>query len=596
MSQDANSGERQFRGIPVSAGVCRGKVFVLSRPQDTPVPHYAISESQIAEETNRLEQALLLTRNQILEIQGRVQDGMGSSEAQIFEAHLMVLEDPVVLQEVIRHVERDRVNVDYAFATVSAKYITALEAAEDDFLRERVSDMRDVATRVLHNLLGREHGGEFSQPKEPCILVAYDLTPSRTALLDKKLVLGFATDQGSKTSHTAILARSLQIPAVTGLVDASQQLVTGQPVLLDGYSGMLVLHPTEQTLYEYGQVERKQLALRDLLVEVHDQPAATLDGKRIILSANAENLEEAPAILANGAEGIGLFRTEYLFLKRDSLPTEEEQYQAYSQMANALKPQPVIIRTLDLGGDKAIACLGVESERNPFLGWRAIRICLQETDLFRGQLRAILRASVSGNIKMMYPMISGVDELLQANALLEQCKQELRLQGVPFDEKLEVGVMIEVPAAAMMADHLAKRVSFFSVGTNDLVQYSLAVDRMNPKIAHLYEPTHPSILRLIKHTVDAAHANGIWIGVCGEMASDPVLIPILIGLGVDELSTAVPLIPAAKYMIRRLNSVAAKELADFAVNCESGAEVLARADAFARSIAPALFQDMKQPT
>jgi phosphotransferase system enzyme I (PtsI) len=392
------------------------------------------------------------------------------------------------------------------------------------------------------------------------------------------------------------LARSLQIPAVTGLVDASQQLVTGQPVLLDGYSGILVLHPTEQTLYEYGQVERKQLALRDLLVEVHDQPATTLDGKRIILSANAENLEEVPAILANGAEGIGLFRTEYLFLKRDSLPTEEEQYQAYSQMANALKPQPVIIRTLDLGGDKAIACLGIESERNPFLGWRAIRICLQETDLFCGQLRAILRASVSGNIRMMYPMISGVDELLQANALLDQCKQELRLQGVPFDENLEVGVMIEVPAAAMMADHLAKRVSFFSVGTNDLVQYSLAVDRMNPKIAHLYEPTHPSILRLIKHTVDAAHANGIWVGVCGEMASDPVLIPILIGLGVDELSTAVPLVPAAKYIIRRLDSVAAKQLADFAVNCESGAEVLARADAFARSVAPALFADMQRPT
>jgi phosphotransferase system enzyme I (PtsI) len=360
--------------------------------------------------------------------------------------------------------------------------------------------------------------------------------------------------------------------------------------LLDGFNGLLILNPTEQTLFEYGQLERRQLDIRDRLRTLKDQAAVTLDGRRITLSANIESPHETGAVIENGAEGVGLFRTEYLFLNRDTLPTEQEQYEAYYQTAMALRPQPVIIRTMDLGGDKYMAQDQAPSEHNPFLGWRAIRICLQEKPMFRDQLRAVLRASVAGNIKLMYPMITGLDEINQANALVEQCKAELRQEGVPFDENLAIGVMIEIPAAAMTAPALAQRVGFFSIGTNDLVQYTLAVDRLNPKIAHLYVPTHPAIVHLIKTVTDAAHARGIWVGVCGEMAGDPVLVPLLLGLGVDELSLAPSGVPAVKFVIRRLKMDEARQLADFALQSESGAEILARAKALTREIAPDLFE------
>jgi phosphotransferase system enzyme I (PtsI) len=591
MPEAARAGERVFRGIPVSDGVCRGKILVLHRPQETTIPKYAITEGEIPEHTNRLEQALIRTRQQILEVQQQVSKGMGASEAGIFDAHLLVLEDPVLLEEVVRLVRTDMVNIEFAFSAVTAKYIATLGAIEDDYLRERAADMRDVTARILSSLLGQEEQGGLTDLIEPSILVAHDLTPSRTALLDKRMVLGIATDQGSRTSHTAILARSLQIPGVTGLKDASLRLKHGQYALLDGFNGLLIIDPTDQTLYEYGQLARKHLALQDRLREVKDQPAVTLDGARITLSANIEKPDETVDVAAFGAEGVGLYRTEYLFLSRETLPTEEEQYQAYASVAAAVMPRPLIIRTLDLGGDKVLSDRQESSERNPFLGWRAIRICLQERDMFRDQLRAVLRASVAGNIKLMYPMISGLEEVNQANALVEQCKAELRAQNIPFNEQLEIGVMIEIPAAVLTAEALAKRVKFFSIGTNDLIQYSLAVDRMNPKIAHLYEPTHPAILRLIKATTDAAHAHGIWVGVCGEMAGDPVLVPLLLGLGVDELSAAPSAVPAVKFLLRRLKLSEARELARFALECESGAEILARAQTLARQIAPSLFEE-----
>jgi phosphotransferase system enzyme I (PtsI) len=590
MPDPLSKGEQHFRGIAVSTGVCRGKVLVLDRIRPT-ISKKQISDAEAAEEVNRLEKALVQTRQQLLDVQRKVSERMGAAEGSIFDAHLLVLEDRTLLDEVVRIIQTEKVNAEYAFHTVAERYAATLAGIEDDYLRERAADMRDVAARVLNNLLGLEEQTDLRNLKEPCIIISHDLTPSNTAQLDKRHVLGFATDVGSKTSHTAIMARSLRIPAIVGLQDASGKLKTGQYALLDGFNGVLTINPTDQTLFEYGQLIKKQVTLQEKLRDILLKPAVTLDGHRVFLSANIEKAQDAEEVKANGAEGVGLFRTEYLFINGDRLPGEEQQYQAYRAAAAALKPLPVVIRTLDLGGDKFLAHLPLHNELNPFLGWRAIRFCLQERDIFREQLRAILRASAEGNVKMMYPMISGLDELTQANALVEEYKAELRRENVPFDENLEIGAMVETPSAVMVADSLAKRLKFFSIGTNDLIQYSLAVDRMNERIAHLYEPTHPAIVRLIKATVDAAHRHKIWVSVCGEMASDPILAPLLLGLGVDELSAASPLVPPVKFLVRRLKMDEAKALAAFALECESAAEICARCQELARQIAPSLFEN-----
>ena len=590
MPEALPKGERIFRGIPVSSGVCRGKILVLDRARPA-IDKRPVSDSAVAEEINRLEKALVRTRHQILEVQHKVSHAMGAQEGSIFDAHLLVLEDRTLLDEVVRVVHEEKVNAEYAFHSVAERYAATLAAIEDDYLRERATDMRDVTARVLNNLLGLEDEVDLRHLKEPCIIIGHDLTPSNTAQLDKQNVLGFGTDVGSKTSHTAIMARSLRIPAIVGLKIASGQLETGQYALLDGFNGLIIVDPTDQTLYEYGQLVSKHLTLQEKLRDILAKPAITLDGHRVFLSANIEHVSDAEAVKSNGAEGVGLFRTEYLFLEREHPPSEEQQYLAYRAVAAALKPMPVVIRTLDLGGDKFLAHLHVPAEMNPFLGWRAIRFCLQERDVFREQLRAILRASAEGNVKMMYPMISGLDELNQANALVAEYKAELRQEAIPFDEGMEIGAMIETPSAVIVADSLAKRLKFFSIGTNDLIQYSLAVDRLNEKIAHLYEPTHPAIVRLIKATVDAAHGQKIWVSVCGEMAGDPVLAPLLVGLGVDELSAAPPVVAPVKFIIRRLKLPEAQELAQFALACESAAEILARCQELAHQVAPGLFED-----
>src|SRR5947207_6411989 len=443
MSEHPRSGEKILRGIAVSGGVCTGRMVGLGKASDH-IPRHEVPQAEIPQEIQRFEQALVLTRQQILQVQRKVSDAMGAKDASIFDAHLLVLEDPTLIDEVIRVIQEKKINAECAFHEVAEKYGATLSSMDDEYLRERAADMRDVAARVLDNLLGRTEEAEVHKLKEPCIIISYDLAPSTTALLDRNLVLGFATDAGSKTSHTAIMARSLQIPAVVGLHDASKQLKTGQYVLLDGYNGVLVISPTDQTLFEYGQLVRKQVNLEEKLRDIRDEPAITLDAFRITLSANVEQAADAEHVRACGAEGVGLFRTEYLYLNRETLPTEEEQYQAYRQVAVALKPNPVVVRTLDLGGDKFISHLWMPQELNPFLGWRAIRFCLEERDIFRVQLRAILRAAVEGNIKMMYPMISGLDELNQANALVDQCRRELQAEKIPFGDLLEVGAMIEI--------------------------------------------------------------------------------------------------------------------------------------------------------
>ena len=586
------SGERIFRGIPVSPGVCRGKILVLGRPQTETVSRREIRDQDIAEELKRLEQALVDTRHQILDVQRQVTAGLGAQDASIFDAHLLVLEDPALIEEVTRLIEKERTNAAYAFQHVSEKYIRTLSAIDDEYLRERSTDMRDVTTRVVDHLVGRCARFNLGSLTEPCIIISHDLTPTQTAQIKKEMVRGFATDIGGRTSHTAIMARSLRIPAVVGLHSASQDLASGEYALLDGFNGVIIVNPTDQTLFEYGQLVRRRVTLEDKLRDTIEQPAITLDGTRITLSANVERPEDTDAVTASGAEGVGLFRTEYLFINRETLPTEEEQYRAYRQVAAALKPHPVIIRTLDLGGDKFLSHLQIPQEMNPFLGWRAIRFCLQEREIFRVQLRAILRASVEKNVMIMYPMISGLDELVQANGLLEEFKTELSRENVPFNDQLAVGAMIEIPSAAIAAASLAKRVKFFSIGTNDLIQYSLAVDRLNEKIAHLYEPTHPAILHLIKMTADAGRAAGVWVGVCGEMAGDPVLIPLLLGLGVTELSAAPAVVPQLKYLIRRLKISEATALAEFALGCESGLEILGRSRKLVQQVAPSLLENL----
>jgi len=582
-------GEKVFRGIAVSSGVCRGKILVLHRARHI-IARREISDAEVDDEVNRFQKALLQTRQQILSIQNKVINNLGSKEADIFEAHLLMLGDPDLLNQVFHLIKDKKSNAEYAFHATTERFAQAWLATNDEYLSQRVSDIRNFTGRVLDNLFEVKDAFNLNHLTEPCILVSHDLSPSTTAQLDKKFVLGFATDIGGRTSHTAIMARSLDIPAVVGLQHIAEELENGDYALLDGYNGTVIVNPTDQTLFEYGQLEKNKASLDAKLQEILWQPAVTLDGKPIHLSANIEDQHDVESVIAHGAEGVGLFRTEFLFINRESPPDEQAQYEAYRDVAVAMKNHPVIIRTLDLGGDKFASNLQLAQEMNPFLGWRAIRFCLAQPQLFRTQLRAILRASSAGNIKMMYPMISGLDELNQANALVEKCKAELRAEKIPFDENLEIGVMIEIPSAALIAPALAKIAKFFSIGSNDLIQYTLAADRTNEKVSHLYEPTHPAIIRLIKMTVDAAHAHGIWTGVCGEIGGDPVLVPLLIGLGVDELSAAPPVIPEVKYMIRRVKMSEAQALAEFALQCESPSEIYARCVEVAHQIAPSLFE------
>jgi len=583
---DAESKEVRFHGVGVSPGIARGTVFVY-RTEDEDPPMRRIEESEIATEIARFETALIATRGQILEMQARIAESIGAKDASIFDAHLLVVEDRTLIDEVLRTLQRDKFNVEYVFAQVAGRYAKTLGEIDDPYLRERALDIHDVTRRVVHNLIGKERLDPSSMTT-PHILIAHNLTPSDTAQLNRRLVLGFATDVGSKTSHTAIMARSLNIPAAVGLHDISDQLTTGDHVLLDGYSGLVIANPSDHTLWEYGELEIKKTEVEQKLTKLRETQSRTLDGRHVILSANIELPEDVEQVKLCGAEGIGLYRTEFFYINKPELPTEEEQYQTYRKVAERVLPECVIIRTLDLGGDKFMSALNLPEELNPFLGWRAIRFCLERVDIFKTQLRAILRASAVGNVRMMYPMISGVDELRRANQILEECRAELRAEGVPFKEKMEVGAMIEIPSAAVASDILAREVDFFSIGTNDLIQYSIAVDRLNEHISHLYEPTHPAIVRLIRMVVDAGHAHSLWVGVCGEMAGDIVLTPLLLGLGVDELSTGAALVPRVKRAVQALDIAACLKLVEDVKHDDCAAAVLAKCVEVARDHYPEL--------
>ena len=574
MSESARQ-EIRFEGVGVSPGMACSKIHVVRDDLDD-VVRYRIAPSQIPDEIGRFETALIQTRMQILEMQQRIAESIGAKDAAIFDAHLLVVEDRTLIDEVLRKLETDLCNVEWVFQEVATRYAETLNKIDDPYLRERALDIQDVTKRVIRNLQGKAPK-TFLALSEQHILVAHNLTPSDTASINRANVLGIATDVGSRTSHAAILARSLNIPAVVGLHDITAKLETGQHVLVDGSDGLLIIDPAPETVAHYAEIESRRAVVAAQLKELRTTRSTTRDGHHIVLSANIELPEDVEAVAANGAEGIGLYRTEFLYLNRTSLPTEHEQFETYRRVAERLRPDPLIIRTFDLGGDKlAPGTVDIADELNPFLGWRAIRLCLEHIDIFKTQLRAILRASAVGNIKIMFPMISGLEELRRAKAVLAECKDELRRSGIPFGKEIEVGAMIEIPSAAICANALAPEVDFFSIGTNDLIQYTLAVDRVNEKLAHLYEPTHPAILRLLKMIAEAAHANHIWVGVCGEMAGDVALIPLLLGLGMDELSAGATLVPRVKRAVQSLAIPECRELVEETLKLNTASEILAR--------------------
>lgn len=568
---ESSSRPLELKGIPASPGVSIGRAFLLDS-EEVAVPKQSIPPSSIPQEIARFEEALTQTRKEIEQIQAKISKELGMEHAEIFNAHLMFLEDRALIDEVITRLKNESLCVEYVFSEVLSKYIQAFSRVEDEYMRERASDVEDIGRRILRHLTGLKRRS-LAELTQPVILVAYDLSPSDTATMHRQHVIGFVTDIGGRTSHTAIMAKSLEIPAVVGLQSATERIRPDDWVIVDGTNGAVIVNPDPVMLKHYEELKQKLETLDQALLKVKDLPAETPDGHRVRLSANIELPEEIPSVIAHGAEGIGLYRTEFFYLNRGDLPGEEEQFEAYKHVARAIAPHSVIIRTIDLGGDKFMSELRVPREMNPFLGWRAIRFCLARPDIFKVQLRAILRASVFGKIKLMYPMISGLEELQAANQILAEMKQELDAEGKSFDHELEVGAMIEVPSAALIIDLLAKEVSFFSIGTNDLIQYALAVDRVNEKIAYLYEPAHPAVLRLIRQVIQVAHENGLWVSMCGEMAGEPALALILLGLGLDSFSTSSVNLPRIKQVIRSVPTFRAKEVAKEAFRLTTGKEV-----------------------
>jgi phosphotransferase system enzyme I (PtsI) len=581
MGADNAKKETRIQGVGVSPGFARGALYVIEDDRDD-VARHRIEPSDVSKEIGRFETALIQTRSQILEMQERIAQSIGAKDAGIFDAHLLVVEDRTLIDEVLRKLQADLCNVEFVFQEVATNYSNTLSEIDDPYLRERALDIQDVTRRVVRNLQGKAPK-DFLGLTHPHILVAHNITPSDTATMNRQYVLGLATDLGSRTSHTAIMARSLNIPAVVGLHDASEKLETGREVLLDGYNGLLILDPTPETLWHYGELEQKRSLVTQQLSGLRETKSTTRDGRHIVLSANIELPDEVEAAPRNGAEGIGLYRTEFLYLNRSALPSEEEQYATYRKVAEQVKPHPLIIRTFDLGGDKLAGALDENDELNPFLGHRAIRFSLERVDIFKAQLRAIIRASAVGNVKIMFPMISGLEELNRALEVFHECKTELHKEGHTFDPKTEVGAMIEIPGAAMCAERLAREIDFFSIGTNDLIQYALAVDRTNERVAHLYEPTHPAVVRLLKMVADAAHDHDIWVGVCGEMAGDLALTPLLLGLGMDELSVGASLVPRVKRAVQSLTQSECQKLVADIMELDTPSAILARCTELAQA-------------
>lgn len=558
-----------MKGLGVSQGIGIGKAFIIDKRQVDISRNYV---DDVEKEINRLNNALEKAKEELNEIYNRAVDELGEKEAQIFKSHEIMLEDVLFISDVEDIIKQEKVCAEYAVNEVANNYIQMFEKIQDEYLKERAYDIKDVMNRVIRILMGVSHI-DFSSMEKDSIIVAKDLTPSDTAQIDRAKVVSMITEVGGKTSHAAIIARILGIPTVVGLNKITDKIKNGDIVICDGKTGKVLVNPNAKQLNYYTQKKAREDQINKELREQIGLPSITLDGFNVSLSANIGSPNDVDMVLENDAEGIGLFRSEFIFMNRESQPTEDEQFEKYREVLVKMGDKPVIIRTLDIGGDKNVPYIDIPTEMNPFLGYRAIRLCLGNLEVFRTQLRAILRASIYGNVKIMLPMISTMKELKDSKKILEQAKNELTKENIPFKNDIDIGIMIEIPSAAIISDLLAKEVDFFSIGTNDLIQYTMAVDRLNSKLSHLYSQYHPALLRLIKGIIENAHKEGIWVGMCGEAASDPKLIPVLIGMGLDEFSMNSPSILKTRYIIRSIKKSDMEKVANNTLDMENALEV-----------------------
>ncbi|MFH7778745.1 phosphoenolpyruvate--protein phosphotransferase [Staphylococcus aureus] len=560
-----------IKGIAASDGVAIAKAYLLVEPDLTFDKNKKVTD--VEGEVAKFNSAIEASKVELTKIRNNAEVQLGADKAAIFDAHLLVLDDPELIQPIQDKIKNENANAATALTDVTTQFVTIFESMDNEYMKERAADIRDVSKRVLSHILGVELPNP-SMIDESVVIVGNDLTPSDTAQLNKEFVQGFATNIGGRTSHSAIMSRSLEIPAIVGTKSITQEVKQGDMIIVDGLNGDVIVNPTEDELIAYQDKRERYFADKKELQKLRDADTVTVDGVHAELAANIGTPNDLPGVIENGAQGIGLYRTEFLYMGRDQMPTEEEQFEAYKEVLEAMDGKRVVVRTLDIGGDKELSYLNLPEEMNPFLGYRAIRLCLAQQDIFRPQLRALLRASVYGKLNIMFPMVATINEFREAKAILLEEKENLKNEGHDISDDIELGIMVEIPATAALADVFAKEVDFFSIGTNDLIQYTLAADRMSERVSYLYQPYNPSILRLVKQVIEASHKEGKWTGMCGEMAGDETAIPLLLGLGLDEFSMSATSILKARRQINGLSKNEMTELANRAVDCATQEEVI----------------------
>lgn len=560
-----------IKGIAASDGVAIAKAYLLVEPDLTFDKNEKVTD--VEGEVAKFNSAIEASKVELTKIRNNAEVQLGADKAAIFDAHLLVLDDPELIQPIQDKIKNENANAATALTDVTTQFVTIFESMDNEYMKERAADIRDVSKRVLSHILGVELPNP-SMIDESVVIVGNDLTPSDTAQLNKEFVQGFATNIGGRTSHSAIMSRSLEIPAIVGTKSITQEVKQGDMIIVDGLNGDVIVNPTEDELIAYQDKRERYFADKKELQKLRDADTVTVDGVHAELAANIGTPNDLPGVIENGAQGIGLYRTEFLYMGRDQMPTEEEQFEAYKEVLEAMDGKRVVVRTLDIGGDKELSYLNLPEEMNPFLGYRAIRLCLAQQDIFRPQLRALLRASVYGKLNIMFPMVATINEFREAKAILLEEKENLKNEGHDISDGIELGIMVEIPATAALADVFAKEVDFFSIGTNDLIQYTLAADRMSERVSYLYQPYNPSILRLVKQVIEASHKEGKWTGMCGEMAGDETAIPLLLGLGLDEFSMSATSILKARRQINGLSRNEMTELANRAVDCATQEEVI----------------------